>query len=79
METMNTVVTATRGDGMRTRFNIGGTDVALPFASWLSMHGWRVSIRHTAEAVHLDETELCWNVTLCEQYGAFLERRKVKT
>jgi hypothetical protein len=73
---VNTVLTATRG-AARAKFNIGSVDVALPFAGWLSAHGWLVHIAQTREAVYLDEHELCWNATLCEQYGQFLERRKV--
>ena len=75
---MNTVLTATRG-AARAKFNIGGAEVALMFAAWLSAHGWLVHIAQTAEMVYLDEMELCWNATLCEQYGAYLERRKVVT
>jgi hypothetical protein len=73
---VNTVLTATRGDS-RAKFNIGSVEVALTFAAWLSAHGWLVHIAQTAEMVYLDEMELCWNATLCEQYGAYLERRKV--
>lgn len=74
---MNTVLTATQGRN-RAKFNIGSVDVALSFAAWLSQRGWLVHIHQTAEMVYLDETELCWNATLCEQYGQFLERRKVR-
>ena len=75
---MNTVVVAIKGEA-RARFNIGHRDIALPFVSWLSVQGWQVHMTQTREAVYLDELERCWNATLCEQYGAYLERRKVVT